>query len=165
MLSCLTMLSCWRCGSGNSKDRKITQHASYSILHGSKYIVPCTKRHIGKEAKSWIDALKILSIHFSTTNWELQFIDNQLTQLCSSATKTFHTTANVTSHMRNSGSKLAKCFLKHLHYFHTWSCLLPSKYKTSFKRIPQNQRCNKPQTTPTFLFGVHWTHHCWWYQC
>jgi hypothetical protein len=33
------------------KDRKITQHASYLILHGSKHIVPCTKRHIGKEVE------------------------------------------------------------------------------------------------------------------
>jgi hypothetical protein len=47
-LSCLIMLSCPRCGSGNLKDRKITQHASYLILHQSKHIVPCTKRHIDK---------------------------------------------------------------------------------------------------------------------
>ncbi len=47
MLFFLTILSCPKCGSGNLKDRKITQHASYLILHGSKSIVPCTKRHIG----------------------------------------------------------------------------------------------------------------------
>jgi hypothetical protein len=29
------MLTFSRCGSGNLKDRKITQHASYLILHGS----------------------------------------------------------------------------------------------------------------------------------
>jgi hypothetical protein len=37
------MLSCPRCGSGNLKDRKITQHASYLILHGSKHIVRATE--------------------------------------------------------------------------------------------------------------------------
>jgi hypothetical protein len=89
MSSCLTMLSCPRCGSGNLKDRKITQHASYLILHGSKHIVPCTKRHIGKEDK-------------------VQFIDGQLTLLISSATRTFHTTANVTSHKCDYGYKLSK---------------------------------------------------------
>jgi hypothetical protein len=114
------MLSCPRCGSGNMKDRKITQHASYLILHGSKYIVPCTKRHIGKEV-------------------EVQFIDGQLTLLFSSAARTFHTTANATSRMHDSGYKLSKFVLEHLHYFHTWSCLLPSKYKTSFKEFPKTK--------------------------
>ncbi len=88
MLSCPTMLSCPRCDSGNLKNRKITQHASYLILHGSKHIVPCTKRHIGKEDK-------------------VQFIDGRLT-LFSSATRTFHTTANVTSHKCDAGYKLSK---------------------------------------------------------
>jgi hypothetical protein len=91
MLSCLTMLSGPRWGSGNLKDRKITQHASYLILHGSKHIVPCTKWHIGKEDK-------------------VQFIDGQLTLLFSSAAKTFHTAANVTSHKCDSGYKLLKTF-------------------------------------------------------
>ncbi len=89
MLSCLTMLTFSRCGSGNLKDRKITQHASYLILHGSKHIVPCTNRHIGKEDK-------------------VQFIDVQLTLLFSSAARTFHTTANVTSPKCDSGYKLSK---------------------------------------------------------
>ncbi len=75
MLSCLSMLSCPRCGSGNLKDKKITQHASYLILHGSKSIVPCTKRHIDKEVQSWIDALRILSIHLSTTIYKVWLID------------------------------------------------------------------------------------------
>ena len=85
------MMSCPRCGSGNLKDRKITQHASYLILHGSKYIVPCTIRHIGKEV-------------------EILFIDGQLTLLLSSAMETFHTTANVTSRMCDSGYKLTRFF-------------------------------------------------------
>jgi hypothetical protein len=88
MLSCLTMLTFTRCGSGNLKDRKITQHASYLILHGSKHIVPCTKRHIGKEDK-------------------VQLIDGRLTLLFSSAARTFYTTANVTSRMSDSGYKLS----------------------------------------------------------
>ncbi len=71
------------------EEYKITQHASYLILHGSKHIVPCTKRHIGKEDK-------------------VQFIDGWLTPLFSSATGTFHTTANVTSHKCDSGYKLSK---------------------------------------------------------
>jgi hypothetical protein len=141
MLSCLTMLTFSRCGFGNLKDRKITQHASYLILHGSKHIVPCTKRHNGNKDK-------------------VQFIDGQLTLLFSSATRTFHTTANVTSRKCDSGYKLSKTFLEHLHYFHTWSCLLPSKYKISFKRILKNQRCKTPQTSSTILFGLHCTHHC-----
>ncbi len=124
-LSCLTMLSCPRCGSGNLKDRKITQHASYLILHGSKHIVLCTTRHIGKEVK-------------------VQFIDGWLTLLFSSAMRILHTTTNVTSGLSNSGYKLSKTLLEHLHYFHTWSCLLPSKYKTSFLRIHKNQRCKNP---------------------
>ncbi len=89
MLSCLTMLSYTRCGSGNLKDRKITQHATYLILHGCQHIVPCTKRHIGKED-------------------QVQFIDGQLTLLFSSDTRTFHTTANVTSRKCDSGKKLSK---------------------------------------------------------
>ncbi len=89
MLSCLTMLSCPRCGCGNLKDRKTTQHASYLILHGSKHIVPYTKRHIGKED-------------------EVQFIDGWLTLLFSSAARMFHTTVNVTSHKCDSGYKLSK---------------------------------------------------------
>ncbi len=111
-LSCLTMLSWPRCGSGNLKDGKITQHASYLILHQSKHIVPCTKRHIGKEV-------------------EVQFIDGWLTLLFSSATRTFHTTKNVTSQCLILDTN-CPIFLEHLHYFHTWSCLLPSKYKRSF---------------------------------
>jgi hypothetical protein len=91
VLSCLTMLSCPRCGSCNLKDRKITQHASYLILHGSKHIVLCTKRHIGKEV-------------------EVQFIDGQWTLLFSSAARTFHTTANVTSRLSDSGYKLSNFF-------------------------------------------------------
>jgi hypothetical protein len=83
------MLTFSRCGSGNLKDRKITQHASYLILHESKHIVPCTKRHIGKEDK-------------------VQFIDGQLTLLFSSDARTFHTTANVTSRKCDSGYKLSK---------------------------------------------------------
>ncbi len=95
-LSCLTKLSCPRCGSGNLKDIKITQYVSYLILHGSKYIVPCTKRHIGKEV-------------------EVQLIDGWLIILFSSATRTFHTTANVTSHLCDSGYNVSNFFLEHLH--------------------------------------------------
>ncbi len=106
-LPCLTMLSCSRCDSGNLKDRKITQHAFYLILHGSKHIVPCTKRHIGKEDK-------------------IQFVDGWLTLLFSSATRTFHTTANVISPKCDSGYKLSKnlfwnIFIISIHglvYFH-----------------------------------------------
>ena len=107
MLFCLTMLNFSRCGSGNLKDRNITRHASYLILHGSKYIVPCTKRHIGKEVK-------------------VQFIDGQLTVLFSSAARTFHTAANVTSRMCHSAFKFVKqlfwnIFIISIHglvYFH-----------------------------------------------
>ncbi len=135
------MLTFSRCGSGNLKDRKITQHASYLILHGSKHIVPCTKRHIGKEDK-------------------VQFIDGRLTLLFSSAARKFHTTANVTSRKCDSGYKLSNNFFGTLHYFHTWSCLLPSTYTRNFKIIPKNQRCKNPQTSSTILFGLHCTHHC-----
>jgi hypothetical protein len=29
--------------------------------------------------------------------------------------------------------------LEHLHFFHTWSCLLPSKYKEVFKEFPKTE--------------------------
>ncbi len=119
-LFCLTMLSCLRCGSCNLKDRKITQHASYLILHGSKYIVPCTKRHIGKEV-------------------EVQFIDGWLTLLFSSAARTFHTIANVTSRMCDSGYKSSNffwnIFITSIHglvYFH-------QNTKQVFKEVPKTK--------------------------
>ncbi len=121
MLSCPTMLSCPRCGSGNLQDRKISQHASYLILHESKHIVPCTKRHIGKEDK-------------------VQFIDGQLMLLFSSAARTFNTTANVTSHKCDSGYKLSKnlfwnifvIFIHGLVYFH-------QNTKAVFKELPKTK--------------------------
>jgi hypothetical protein len=114
------MLSCPRCGSDNLNNRKITQHASYLILHQFKHIVPCTKGHIGKEV-------------------EVQFIDVQLKLLFSSATRTFHTTANVTSHMSDSGYKLSNffwyifiIFIHGLVYFH-------QKTKEIFKEFPKTK--------------------------
>ncbi len=140
MLSCLTLLSCPRCGPVNLKDRKITQHASYLILHGSKYIVPCTKRHICKEAQSWIDALRTLSIHLSTTTtiFKVQFIDGRMTLLFSSATRTFHTTANATSCMYDSGLKLSH-FFEHLHYFHTGLVYFHQNTKQFFEEFPKTK--------------------------
>jgi hypothetical protein len=90
------------------------------LHHGCQHIVPCTKSHIGKED-------------------QVQFIDGRLTLLFSSAARMFHTTANVTSRKSDSGYKLSKTYLEHLHYFHTWSCLLPSKHKRSFKEFPKNE--------------------------
>ena len=121
MLSCLTMMTFSRCGSGNLKERKITQHASYLILHGSKHIVPCTKRHIGKEDK-------------------VQFIDGQLTLFLSSAARTFYTTANVTSRKCDSGYKFVKklfwnIFIISIHglvYFH-------QNTKDIFKEFPRTR--------------------------
>ena len=135
MLSCLTLLTFSRCGSGNLKDRKITKHASYLILHGSKHIIPCTKRHIGKEDK-------------------VQFIDGRLTLLFSSATRTFHTTANVTSRKCDSGYKLTpklfwNIFIISIHglvYFHQHT-------KEVFKELPKTKDAK-------ILFGQHCTHHC-----
>ncbi len=63
-----------------------------------------------------------------------------------------------------SQGKCSKVFLEHLHYFHTWSCLLPPKYKAIICRISKNLRCNSPQTTSRILFGVQCTHHCGWNQ-
>ncbi len=59
--------------------------------------------------------------------------------------------------------KMSKVCLKHLHYFHIWSCSLPSKYKANFCRIPCNQRykMSQLQTTSRILFGVHWPHQLW----
>ncbi len=132
VLSCPTMLSCPKCGSGNVKDRKITQHASYLILHGSKHIVPCTKRHIGKEV-------------------EVQFIYGWLTLLFSSAARTFHTTANVTSCLYDSGYKSSNfyflnIFIISIHglvYFH-------QNTKEVFKEFPKTKDAKT----------LHW-----WYQC
>ncbi len=125
MLSCLTMLSSPRCGSGNLKDRKITQHASYLILHGSKHIVPRTKRHIGKEDKvQFIDGWLTIFFHLP---------QGHSTQL----QMWHHISVILDTNCQNS-------FLEHLHYFHTWSCLLPSKYKRSFKRIPEKPKMQKP---------------------
>ncbi len=39
-----------------------------------------------------------------------------------------------------SKGKRPKDCLEHFHYFHVWSCSLPSKYKANFCRIPRNQR-------------------------
>ncbi len=135
MLSCLTMLTFSRCGSGNVKDRKITQHAFYLILHGSKHIVPCTKRHIGKEDK-------------------VQFVDGWLILLFSSAARTFHTTANVTSRKCDSGYKLSKTI------FGT-SCLIP--YMVLFtsiniqKKFLKNSRKPKMQKPSNIINDSFWT--------
>ncbi len=32
-----------------------------------------------------------------------------------------------------------KTIFEHLHYFHTWSCLLPSKYKEVFNEFPKTK--------------------------
>ncbi len=68
-------------------------------------------------------------------------------------------------HVASLGKNCPQVYLEHLHYFNTWSCLLPPKYKSILCRIPGNKRCNKPQTTSMILFGVHCIHHCWWCQC
>jgi hypothetical protein len=41
--------------------------------------------------------------------------------------------------MCDSGYKLSKNILEHLQYFHTWSCLLPSKYKEVFKEFSKTK--------------------------
>jgi hypothetical protein len=125
MLSCLTMLSCPRWGSGNLKDRKITQHASYLILHGSKHIVPCTKRHIGKEDK-------------------VQFIDGRLTLLFLSAARTFHTTANVTSHKCDSGYKLSKNLFGTSSSFPYMVLFTSIKIQKQFLKNSQKPKMQKP---------------------
>jgi hypothetical protein len=100
------------------KDRKITQHASYLIFHGSKHIAPCTKRHIGKEVK-------------------VQFIDGQLTRLFSFAARTFHTTANVTSRMCDSGYKFSKNLLEYLHISIHGLVYFRQYTKEVFKEFPK----------------------------
>jgi hypothetical protein len=115
-----TMLFCPSFDSGNLKDGKITLHASYLILHGSKYIVQCTKRHIGNKVKG-------------------QLVDGRLTLLFSSAERTFHTTANMTSCMCDSGYKLSiyfwNIFITSIHglvYFH-------QNTKQVFKELPKTK--------------------------
>jgi hypothetical protein len=125
MLSCLTILSCPRCGSGNLKNRNITQHASYLILHGSKHIVPFIKRHIGKEGK-------------------VQFIDGQLTLLFSSAARTFHTTANVTSHKCDSGYKLSKNLFGTFSLFPYMVLFTSIKIQKKFLKNSQKPKMQKP---------------------
>ncbi len=49
MLSCLTMLSCPRRGSGNLKDRKITQHASHLILHSPSILFHAQRGTLAKK--------------------------------------------------------------------------------------------------------------------
>ena len=144
-LSCLTMLSCPRCGSGNLKNRKITQHASYFILHGSKHIVPCAKRHIGKADK-------------------VQFVGGWLTLLFSSAARTLHTTANETSCKCDSGKKMWKTFFGTSSLFPYMVLFTSINIQKKFLKNSQ-KRCKNPQTSSTILFGLHCTHHCWWYQC
>jgi hypothetical protein len=120
------MLSCPRCGSSNLKDRKITQHASYLILHGSKHIVPCTKRHIRKEDK-------------------VQFIYGRLTILFSFAARTFRTTANVTSHKCNSGYKLSKNVFGTSSLFPYYMDLFTSiKIQKIFFKNSQKPKMQKP---------------------
>jgi hypothetical protein len=83
-------------------------------------IVPCTKRHIGKEVK-------------------VQFINGRLTVLFSSATRIFHPIANVTSGKCDSGYKLSKkiwnIFIISIHglvYFH-------QNTKEVFKEFPKTK--------------------------
>ncbi len=125
MLSCQTLLSCSRCGSGNLKDRKIIQHASYLILHGSKHVVPCTKRHIGKEDK-------------------VQFIDGQLTLYFLSAARTFHTNANVTSHKCDSGYKFVKKVFGTSSIFPYMVLFTSIKIQKKFLKNSQNPKMQKP---------------------
>ncbi len=133
MLSCLTTLTFSRCGSGNLKDRKITQHASYLRLHGSKHIVPCTKWHIGNENK-------------------VQFIDGRSTLLFSSAAR-HSTQLQIWHHVSVIPDKNCQnTFLEHLHYFHTWSCLLLSKYKRSVYRIPKTNNAKTVKHHQQFFF-------------
>ncbi len=133
MLSCLTILSCPRCGSGNLKDRKVTQHASYLILHGSKHIVPCTKRHSGKEDK-------------------IQFIDGRLTLLFSSAARTFHTTANVTSHQCDSGYKLSKNLFGTSSLFLYMVLFTSIKIKKKFLKNSRKPKMQKPSNNISVSF-------------
>jgi hypothetical protein len=68
---------------------------------------------------------------------EVQFTDGRLTLLFSSVARTFHTTANVTSRMCDSGYKLSKkklnIFIISIHglvYFH-------QNTKEAFKEFPK----------------------------
>ncbi len=136
------MLTITRCGSGNLKDRKTTQHASYLILlHGCQHIVPSTKSHIGKEDK-------------------VQFIDGQLTLVLSSAAITFLTTANVTSHKCDSGNESSKNVFGTSSLFPYMVLFTSIKIQKNFLKNSKNQRCKNPQPTSTILFGLHYSHHC-----
>ncbi len=128
-------LSHWgrRCGSGNLNDRKISQHAAYLIVYGSKSIVPCTKRHIGKlcAVMNWCsqDLVHPLinnnlqnSIHWWTID-TIVFIRRENIP---------HNHKCDVTYARFWIKIVQKHFLEHLHYFHTWSSLLPPKYKANF---------------------------------
>jgi hypothetical protein len=105
--------------------RKITQHASYLLLHGSKHIVPCTKRHIGKEVK-------------------VRFIDGRFTLLFLSATTRFHTTANVTSCMSDSGYKLPKRNFGTSSLFPYMVLFTSIKIQKKFLKNSQKPKMQKP---------------------
>jgi hypothetical protein len=150
-----TMLSCPRCGNGNLKEGKITQHASYLIYCMGPSLLFHAQR--GTLAKKCSHELMLSGSYPSTGQQQIRGF-NALTVDCHYP---FHppqghsTQLQTQCHVRVSLSKkIPKVFLEHLHYFHTWSCLLAPKYKANLCRISGNQRCNNPQTTSTILFGV-----------
>jgi hypothetical protein len=93
------------------------------------------KRHIGKENK-------------------VQFIDGQLTLLFSSAARTFHITANVTSRKCDSGYRLSKNF------FGTSSLFAYMVLFTSIniqKKFLKNSRKPKMQKPSNIINNSFWT--------
>ncbi len=126
MLSCLTMLSCPRCGSGNLKDRK--NHSACIFLDIAWIQAYCSmhkKGKIGKEDK-------------------VQFIDGWLTLLFSSSARTFHTAANVTSHVCDSGYKLSKNFFGTSSLFPYMVLFTFIKIQKKFFKNSQDPKMQKP---------------------
>ncbi len=91
-------------------------------------------------------------------HWErdkVQFIDGWLTLLFSSAARTFHTNATVTSHKCDSGYKLSKnlfwnIFIISIHglvYFR-------QNTKEVFKEFPKTKDAKIPQTTSTIFLSA-----------
>ncbi len=159
------MLSCSRCGTGNLKEgRSLSMHLTRYCM-GPSLMFHAQRGTLAKKSSHELMLSgscpstyqqQIRNYNSLTVNWHYCF---HLQQGHSTLPQTLR-------HVRASlCKKCPKVLLEHLHYSHTWSCLLPPKYKAIVCRIAENQRCNNPQTTSMILVEVHSTHHCWWCQC
>ncbi len=96
------------------------------------------KRHIGKEDK-------------------VQFFDGRLTLLFSSAVRTFHTTANVTSHKCHSGYKLSKNFFGTSSLFPYMVLFTSINIQKKFIKNSQKPKMQKPSNiiNDSFWTALH----------